>query len=570
MSPGKGEDKLIAPKYVIGLDFGTKSGRALIVDSRTGETIAQSVKEYPHGVMDSRLPDGTTVLGAEWFLQHPGDYIDVLESTTREALGAAGIRGADVIGLSIDFTACTILPVDRSATPLCFQERFAHRPHAYVKLWKHHAAQSQAKEIDELLAAEGLLDSPRFGGKVSSELMLPKILQIVEEDPEIYDEADSILEASDWLTRLLTGETKRSGSTAAYKAMWQEGEGYPPPRLLKALNPRLERLAEQKLAGEICPVGKKLGELNAEWAGRLGLQRGTAVGASVIDAHAGLPGCGITRPGQMMLILGTSSVQAVLSERGYSGEGVLGGVKGGIIPGYYAWESGLAGVGDMLEWFVTNSAPAAYKAKADSEGASLYQYLSARMQDARPGSSGLLAIDWWSGNKTPFVDADLSGLVLGYTMKTKPEEVYRALVEATGFGTRMIMDAFREGGEKIDEIYACGGIAEKDAALMQIYADITGCEIKVSASEQTCALGATMYASVAAGAARGGYDTVAEAAAAMSRIRDEPYKPNGANAAIYGRLYGIYEDMYAYFGGEGSPMKRLKGIRDGAGPVPGR
>ncbi|MDR0877766.1 MAG: ribulokinase, partial [Treponema sp.] len=304
----------------------------------------------------------------------------------------------------------------------------------------------------------------------------------------------------------------------------------------------------------------KFGELNQAWAEKLGLLPGTAVGATVIDAHSGMPGCGITRPGQMMLIIGTSSVQAVLSERPYSGKGIMGGVKGGIIPGYYALESGLAGVGDIFEWFLTTGIPAAYQEKAAACGLNLFRYLSGLAETYRPGESGLLALDWWTGNKTPFVDASLSGLILGLTLGTKPEEVYRALIEATGFGTRMIMDHFEEAGVGISGIYACGGIAEKDAFLMQIYADITNREIKVSASGQTAALGAAMYASVAAGTERGGHSHIAEAAAAMSRIREQTYTPNPANVLLYDRLYAHYRRLSAYFGGENKVMQELRSM----------
>jgi L-ribulokinase len=548
-------------KYVIGLDFGTKSGRAVLADAKSGEIIAQAAKEYPHGVMDTFLPDGTTRLGPDWALQHPQDYIEVLEETVRRVLGQSGLAGTGIIGLSIDFTACTMLPVDSSGTPLCMRERFAREPHAYVKLWKHHAAGEQTRQINALLEAKRLLDHPRYGGKISPELMLPKALQILQEAPEVYEAADKILEAADWLNQLLTGENRRSGSTAAYKAMWYGEEGYPPRDFFRALDPRLEYFAEEKLAGGICPVGSKFGELNAAWAERLGLVPGTAVGASIIDAHAGMPGCGITKPGQMMLIVGTSSVQAVLSEHPYSGKGIIGAVRGGIIPGYYALESGLAAVGDIFEWFIENGLPSRYKADAGAKGQDIHKYLGALTRGYAPGESGLLALDWWTGNKTPFVNGGLSGLIAGYTVTTKPGEIYRALIEATGFGTRMIMDTFEAAGVRIDEIYACGGIAEKDAFLMQIYADITNREIKVSASGQTAALGAAMYASVAAGAERGGHSHIVEAAKAMSRTRAETYKPNPGHTEGYSCLYDKYKEFCDFFGRISDAMPQIKRLR---------
>jgi L-ribulokinase len=263
----------------------------------------------------------------------------------------------------------------------------------------------------------------------------------------------------------------------------------------------------------------------------------------------------------MMLIVGTSSVQAVLSEKPYSGRGVMGGVRGGIVDGYYALESGLAGVGDIFEWFTANAVPGKYEAIAKAEGKTLFCLLGEMAGGKRPGESGLLALDWWNGNKTPFVDAGLSGVLVGYTMASRPEDIYRALIEATGFGTRMIMDAFEEAGVEISEIRACGGIAEKDAILMRIYADITNREIKVSASGQTAALGAAMYASVAAGPERGGYSRIADAAAAMSRTKSETYKPVPDNVKTYSALYGRYRELSAWFGANGI-MKELKALSD--------
>ncbi|MDR2471686.1 MAG: ribulokinase [Treponema sp.] len=535
-------------KYVIGLDFGTKSGRALLVDAKTGEAAGQAVKDYAHGVMDRSLPDGTP-LGTGWALQHPQDYLDVLEYTIREALTVSRVHKEDVIGLSLDFTASTILPIDVERQPLCFSKRFEKRPHAYVKLWKHHAAVSQTETINRVLTERGLIDLPLFGGKVSAELLLPKTMQILEEDPEVYREAAAILEAADWLTLLLTGSRGRSFSTAAYKAMW-DGKQYPPPDLLRAFHPGLEHLAQEKLSVDIVPMGSRLGELNEAWAGRLGLLPGTAVGTSIIDAHAGLPGCGIVKPGQMMLIIGTSSVLAALGKNPYSGRGVMGGVKDGIIPGYYALESGQAGVGDIFEWFMINAVPAAYRDRAAAEGKNLFAYLAGLLQDKGPGQNGLLALDWWNGNKTPFVDAGLSGLVAGYTMTTRPEDVYRALVEATGFGARTIMETFEEAGVAIGEIRACGGIAGKDPFVMQLYADITGREIKVLPG-QTAALGAAMYAAAAAGTGRGGHHSIASAAAAMSRPGERSFRPRPENVKTYSVLYRYYQELCAFLGSSG-------------------
>ncbi len=546
-------------KYVIGLDYGTLSGRAVVAEADTGTILSQAVKEYPHGVMDCELPCGVR-LGGDWALEHPQDYLDVLKETVPAAVRQAEVSPEDVIGLAIDFTASTILPIDQDGTPLCLLPEFEDRPHAYVKLWKHHAAQPEADEINDLLTRRGEIDLPRYGGKISSELMLPKALQILREDPEIYERADQILEAGDWLTFLLTGSRRRSASMAGYKGMWMEDEGYPGHDFLKALDPRLETYVEDKLSTDICPMGGRIGVINEAWAETLGLLPGTAVGASIIDSHVGLPGCGITKPGEMMLILGTSSVQLALSETPYSGDGVCGAVKGGIMPGYYALESGLAGVGDIFGWFVDHCVPASYKEAAKAEGCGLHEYLTRLAGNLVPGESGLLALDWWNGNKTPFVSVDLSGMLVGCTLATRPEEIYRALIEATGFGTRLIMETF-ERTVPVDEIRACGGIAEKNPMLMQIFADIANREIKVSASDQTAALGAAMYAAVAAGSERGGYDSIFDAAGAMNRMKEESYRPIPEHAAVYESLYREYCRLKDYFGKENPVMNNLKALR---------
>lgn len=547
-------------RYVIGLDFGTKSCRAILVDTGSGDIAAASEKAYPHGVMDDTLPDGQK-LGPDWALQAPDDYVDALVSTVRSVLRESGIGADAVVGLSIDFTASTILPVGRDLVPLCDTAEFSHHPHAYVKLWKHHAAQKQADKINELLGETGWPGRTKFGGRISSELLLPKVLQIVEEDPAVYRSADQFLEAADWLTQMLTGCRKRTISMAAYKAMWDEETGYPPNDFFRRLNPLLDHFASAKLAGEICPVGSRIGGLTEDWARRLGLPPDTAVGAGIIDAHAGLPGSGIFRPGQMMLMIGTSTVQAALSERPYAGNGILCGARGGVLPGYYALESGLAAAGDVFEWFVDRCVPSSYEKAAQKLGLNLFQYLGALAAERKPGQSGLMALDWWNGNKTPYIDADRTGLILGLTLQTRPEDLYRALIESTAYGTRLIMETF-ENAVRIDEIIACGGIANKDELLLQIYSDVAQREIKISDSGQTAALGAAMYAAVAAGREKGGYDSMREAIANMSRIKPKGYRPQKENAAAYDRLYRQYLRLTKEFAPSGKDvMKKLKKIR---------
>ncbi|MDO4260762.1 MAG: ribulokinase [Eubacteriales bacterium] len=526
--------------YTIGLDYGTLSGRGVLVRCRDGAVLADAVKEYTHGVMDRTLPDGKTALPPGWCLEYPADYLEVLDFVVPALLRDSGVAGKDIVGIGIDFTSCTMLPVDADNVPLCQKAGYGGRRNAYAKLWKHHGAQVQADRINELLLRTGQAASPRFGGKISPELMAPKALETLEEDPELYRKADEILEAGDWVTRELTGSRERSCSMAGYKAWWNERDGYPDREFYGALHPGFADFARDKMPGKICPIGRRIGGLSESWADRLGLEPGTAVAPAVIDSHAGFPGSGICGEDQMMLVLGTSSVMAALSRRPYSEMGVCGGVKDALVPGYYALESGLAAVGDLFGWFTENMIPARYEEQARREGIGIHALLSAKAAELEPGGSGLVALDWWNGNKTPFVNGDLSGVLLGLTLRTRPEEIYRALIEATAFGTKRIMELYEKAGVSVREIVASGGISMKNPLLMQIYADVLGKPLKVAASSQAAALGSAIYAALAAGGEEGGYDSYEDAVRHMSRVREEVYMPRVEYAEKYKKLYALY------------------------------
>lgn len=549
-------------KYVIGLDYGTLSGRAVLVDCSDGTVLKSAVKNYEHAVMDRCLPGGEKLSGADWALQYPQDYLDVLETIVKSVVKESSVAKEDIIGIGLDFTSCTMLPVDEKKEPLCAQERFKGEPHAYVKLWKHHAAQPQADEISALLEKRGEINNIQFGGKISSELLLPKILQIAEEASLVYEAADQILEAGDWLTQCLTGSKKRSGNLAGYKAMWTKQTGYPSKDFLAELSPRLQNLAEEKLGDDIALAGEPAGFLTEEWAQRLGLVPGIPVAAAIIDSHAGMPGSGVSRPDQMMMVVGTSSVMLALSKDGYAKDGVVSGVRGAILPDNFALESGLAAVGDMFGWFVDQAVPKSYADEAKAQGMNLHAYLTKLAGELEPGANGLVALDWWNGNKTPYVDGRLSGALIGCTLTTKPEEIYRALIEATAFGTRKILDLFTEAHADIKTIIASGGIAEKNPLLMQIYADVLKREIMVSDTDQTAALGSAVYASVAAGAQAGGYDTIWEAVSRMSHLKDIVYRPDAERAKRYDTLYEVYSELVEMFDPQKSAvMGRLHSLR---------
>ncbi|MCM3700063.1 ribulokinase [Paenibacillus macerans] len=564
-------DKETEPRYVIGIDFGTASGRAVLVDVRDGCELAWHVTPYPHGVMEEELISCGIRLGPEWALQHPGDYVEVLRRSVPEVLGAAGVSSGQVIGIGVDFTSCTMLPVDEAGTPLFLKEAYRREPHAYVKLWKHHAAQGEADLINAVAAERGEAFLSRYGGKISSEWMVPKGLQVLREAPEVYAAADRFVEAADWIVFWMTGEMKRSSGCAGYKALWHSEEGYPSAEFYRALDPRFERFAETKLRGEIAPLGRAAGRLTAAAAAVMGLHPGIPVAPGMIDAHAAVPGVGATKPGQMVLSMGTSLCHLLLSDKELVVEGICGMVRDGIIPGLYAYEAGQAAVGDLFGWYVQQGVPAYVERAADNEGVTVHKWLERRASRLRPGEHGLMALDWWNGNRSVLVNAHLSGLIMGLTLHTKPEEIYRALLEATAFGTRKVIDAFETAGVKVRELFACGGLPGKNRLLMQIFADVTGREIKIAASAQTPALGAAMLGAVAAGSHCGGYDRIEEAAERMARVQTETYRPNPAYRAVYDQLYREYTELHDLFGRGGSEaMARLKRLQREAAAAGGQ
>ena len=548
-------------KYTIGVDYGTLSGRAVLVNARTGQELADAVYEYPHAVMDEQLPCGVK-LGTDWALQHPQDYLDVLAHTIPEVLRKSGVSADDVIGIGTDFTACTLLPTKRDGTPLCFLPEYEREPHAYVKLWKHHAAQDKANRLNEIAAARGEAWLQNYGGKISSEWAIPKIWQVLDEAPEIYAAADRFIEAADWIIWQLCGKETRNSCTAGYKEIWNKRAGYPSPDFFKALDPRLENVVQDKLGTVITPLGSRAGALTEEAAALTGLRPGIAVAVGNVDAHVCVPAVGIDGPAKMLAIMGTSTCHIMMAEEEKQVPGMCGVVADGVLPGYYGYEAGQSCVGDHFAWFVENCVPAAYEEEARAQGKNIHVYLTEKAEKLRPGQSGLLALDWWNGNRSVLVDVDLTGMMLGMTLATRPEEMYRALIEATAYGTREIIENYRANGVPVEEFYASGGISQKNAMAMQIYADVLNMPIKIAGSAQGPALGSAIFASVAAGEAAGGYDDIFAAARAMGRTKNLVYTPIPENAAVYDKLFAEYVTLHDYFGrGANDVMKRLKAIK---------
>lgn len=549
-------------KYTIGVDYGTESGRAVLIDLANGAEIADHVTPYRHGIIDDELPGSGVKLGHEWALQHPLDYVEVLTTSVPEVVKVAQVSPDDIIGVGVDFTACTMMPLDDKGQPLCLNEELRDNPHSWVKLWKHHAAQDEANLINEIAEKRGEKFLPRYGGKISSEWMIAKIWQILDEDEEMYQRTDQFLEATDWVVSQMTGNITKNSCTAGYKAIWHKKDGYPSNDFFAALDPRLEDLTETKLRGDVLPLGEKAGALTEEMALKMGLNSGTAVAVGNVDAHAAVPAVGVVTPGKLVMAMGTSICHLVLGNKEEKVEGMCGVVEDGIIPGYLGYEAGQSAVGDIFAWYVNQGVPEYITKEAESAGKNVHTLLEEKAATFKPGQTGLLALDWWNGNRSVLVDTELSGMILGYTLQTKPEEVYRALLEATAFGTREIVDAFHSNGVEVNELYACGGLPQKNKLLMQIYADVTNRVIKVAASKQTPALGAAMFAAVAAGEPAGGFDSITEAAEKMGRVKDETFNPIPENVEVYDKLYKEYATLHDYFGrGENDVMKRLKALK---------
>jgi L-ribulokinase len=528
----------------LGLDFGTESVRALAVDVDTGAELAEAVSAYRHGVISQALPGGDVPLPPDFALQHAGDYEQSMLEVIRAVL--QNVPAMDIIGVGIDFTACTILPIHRDGTPLMFDPRLAGHPHAWVKLWKHHAAQPQADRINELARSRNEPFLQYYSGAISSEWMLPKCWEILENASDVYHAADLIVDAGDWIVYLMTGMMCRNACAAGYKGLWNAELGFPSQEFLFALDPGLRELPAKWLRN-IVPPGLRAGTVTRTFAEKSGLRAGTPVSAATIDAHSGVPGMGVFDEGPMSIIMGTSSCHMVLSRELKLFNGYAGVAKDGIIPGYYGYESGQSAVGDVFAWFARDFIGA--------KGRNPFSVLSKKAALLRPGEGGVVALDWLNGNRSVLMNANLSGMIAGLTLSTRPEHVYRALVEATAFGTKIIVDAYRNNAVPVTELVVCGGLA-KDPFIMQVYADVTGLPVRVAASGQAVALGSAIFGAMAAGFAGGGYDHMHQAVKKMTRRPRKRYEPNAQYRAVYDELFSIYLQCHDYFGKEHPELMR--------------
>ena len=555
-------------KYTIGVDFGTLSARAVLVDVKDGRAICDSVFEYTHGVMDKVLAKTNEPLPHSFALQDAADYIEAFRNTVVDILCRSDVCTDDIIGVSVDFTSCTLLPVNKDAVPLSFDEKYSSNPHAYVKLWKHHAAQPYADRFNEIASVHAPEILARFGGKMSPEWLFPKVMEVLDKAPEIYDAADYFIEGGDFITWLLTGKQTRGYTFAAYKSAFHHELGYPKKDFLSLLDERLTDIAETKLNAPMVFTGESAGEVSPLSRERFGvspdspwLPSGIAVACPQPDGHTVAAALNASHDGDMFFILGTSACFMLISNEYKLIPGICGVAKDGLYPGFAAYESGLCCFGDHFDWAVKNICPAKYSEEARSLSLSDIAYISKKAESVAPGANGVIALNWFNGNRNPLADYFLSGAFIGMTLATKPEDLFRALVEANAFGTRLIIENFEKHGIPVGNITAAGGITFKSPFIMQVLADVLGKEIRTSSQLHSSSLAGAIYAAVAAGEKAGGYDKLCDACAAMSDPCPTVYKPDPKAHEIYNKLYDEYCGLVDYFGkGDNEIMRRLRRI----------
>jgi len=533
--------------YAIGVDFGTESGRAALVDLGSGDVLATSVVRYPSAVIDETLPSSGERLPDDYALQDPDDWVKVIEEGLPEVLAKADVPAEEVVGLGIDFTSCTVLPVTQDGVPLCTLEQWRTRRQAWPKLWKHHAAQPIADRLNDVALERGEEFLERYGGRISSEWYFPKLIELWREDREVYDASAKFLEAADWIIWWLTGHECRQTATAGFKAMWSPDEGLPPTDYFTAAYPGFDHPGE-KLGDAFVPLGTKAGTLRTEVAEKVGLPDSVAVAVGNVDAWVSVPGVGVQEPGIFVIVIGTSICDMIVHPEEVRLPGITGVVKDGILPGMYGYEAGQAAVGDMLAWFVERMV-------MDSGSYGALEESAARIE---PGETGLVALDWWNGNRTILADADLTGAIFGLGLHTTREQIYRALLESIAFGSRRIMDNFEQYGLVLSQIVACGGIAERSPLMMQLLADTSGRQVNVPEVNEIPARGAALFGAVAAGV----YADIGEAIEATRPRRVRTYEPNLEAKQTYDRVYEIYRTLYDTLGrSEVRLVHELKRIR---------
>ena len=543
-------------RYTIGVDYGTLSARALLLDIETGAEIATSEFTYPHAILQ---PDffAPNALEKTASLEHPQDFLDALSFTVRDVVAKAGISVNEVCGLGLDFTSCSTLPLTADGTPLCFLPEFSKNPQAYVKLWNSYTALEEAEIITETAKAVNAPWLALFGGKVSAEWLFPKLYEILRKAPDVYTQTAHYMEAGDWLIWLLTGNRIASASFAGFKALWNPQTGYPGNDFWAKVDARLDGIIGTKVTTDVCNAGSYGGGLNERGAQLTGLPVGTAVSLPLIDAHAPMCSAGSIKAGHLLLVLGTSAGFIVMDNERRLIKGIFGSIQDGILPGLTAYEASQPSMGNTFAWFVKNCVPAAYTAEANARGINIFSLLDEKASRLSPGANGLLCLDWWNGNRAPYNDFDLSGMILGLNLNTKPEEIYRAIIESCAYATKTVLDNYRDGGIDIVDIRAGGGIARKNPMLMQIYADVLGMPIRITDSAQPGCKGGCIFAA----AASGQYADIFAAAEVLADKCETIYTPDPQRHEAYTPLYRHYRRLAAYFAeGDNPVMKYLRSI----------
>lgn len=538
-------------KYTIGVDYGTLSARALLLDLETGSEVATSEFIYPHAILQAEF-FAPNALDKTASLEHPQDYLDALRFTVRDVVARAGISADEVCGIGFDFTSCSVLPLTADGTPLCFMDEFSKEPQAYVKLWNSYTALEESELITQTAKAENAPWLKLFGGKVSAEWLFPKLYEILRKAPNVYAQTAHYMEAGDWLTWLLTGNRIASASFAGFKALWNPQTGYPGNDFWAKVDPKLDGIIGTKVTTDVRNAGEFAGGLNALGAKLTGLNIGTAVALPLIDAHAPMCSAGAVSAGQLLLTLGTSAGFIVMDSEHRLIDGIFGSIQDGILPGLTAYEASQPSMGNTYAWFVNNCVPASYTAEAKNRGISIFHLLDEKASKLKPGSNGLLCLDWWSGNRAPYNNFDLSGMILGLTLNTKPEEIYRAIIESCAYATKSVLDVYRNGGIDIHDIRAGGGIARKNPMLMQIYADVMGMPIRVADSAQPGCKGGCIFAA----AVSGQYADVFAAVEDLADKCETIYVPDPQRHDAYTTLYAHYRRLAAYFAEGDNPVMR--------------
>ena len=560
--------------YTLGLDFGTNSVRALLVELTSGEEIADAVANYPSGEQGVILDEKNDLVAR----QHPGDWLASMTRAVRKVLNQAkkqrkNFSPEKIIGIGIDTTGSTPLPLDKNLTPLAFHSEFSGELNALAWLWKDHSSYAEAEEIMEKARKYRPEYLEMYGGVYSSEWFWSKILHCRRVAPRVFRSAYTWAEASDWIPALLCGikdpnQMKRNICSAGHKGMFNpRWGGYPDKKFLSRLDPGLASLRE-RLPDQAYPSNQKAGELSKEWAKRLRLKAGIPVAVGALDAHLGAVGSGI-KPKRLVKIIGTSTCDMMVVPKPASLKGIpgiAGVVEDSILPDYIGIEAGQSAVGDIFNWFVSQLAP--FKMNHDQ--------LTEQAKRLAPGESGLIALDWNNGNRCILMDARLSGLLVGQTLLTSPAEIYRALIEATAFGARVIIEQMEKYGLEVKEIVCTGGISEKNDLLLQIYADVLGRPMKLAKSPQSCALGGAIFASVVAGKKAGGFSRTEQAQKKLCGLKEMVFRPYPAHHSVYQELYQIYLVLHNAFGGIdkkadlGGVMKKLMAIKERTGKIKSR